>query len=60
MKTAHKSVPATRWWCQAAHVMASVRNLTISIHRLAGAVNIAKALRHAMRNPNIAREFTQL
>ena len=44
----------------AAHVMASVRNLTISIHRLAGAVNIAKALHHAMRNPNIAREFTQL
>ena len=43
-----------------AHVMASVRNLTISIHRLAGAVNIAKALRHAMRNPNIAREFIGL
>ena len=41
----------------AAHVMASIRNLTISIHRLAGATNIAKGLRTAMRNPNIARQL---
>ena len=34
----------------AAHVMASLRNLAISIHRLTGASNIAKALRNAMRN----------
>ncbi len=27
-------------------VMASLRNLVISLHRLAGATNIAKALRH--------------
>ena len=31
-------------------VMASLRNLTISLHRLAGATNIAKALRHHARN----------
>jgi hypothetical protein len=34
--------------------MASVRNLAISIHRLTGAPNIAKALRNEMRNSNIA------
>jgi predicted transposase YbfD/YdcC len=44
----------------AAHVMASIRNLAISIHRLTGATNIAKALRTAMRNPEIARQFTGL
>lgn len=44
----------------AAHVMASVRNLAISLHRLNGAANIAKALRNAMRNPNIARQLTGL
>jgi hypothetical protein len=32
-------------------VMASLRNLVISLHRLAGATNIAKALRHHGRNP---------
>jgi predicted transposase YbfD/YdcC len=31
-------------------VMASLRNLAISLHRLAGATNIAKALRHHGRN----------
>ena len=31
-------------------VMASIRNLAISLHRLAGATNIAKALRHHGRN----------
>ena len=44
----------------AAHVMASLRNLAISIHRLAGATNIAKATRAAMRDPNIARTLTRL
>jgi predicted transposase YbfD/YdcC len=42
----------------AAHVMATLRNLTISIHRLAGATNIAKALRTAMHDPNIAHTLT--
>ena len=41
----------------AAHVMASIRNLAISIHRLTGATNIAKALRAAMRNPKIAGQL---
>lgn len=31
-------------------VMASLRNLVISLHRLAGATNIAKALRHQGRD----------
>lgn len=43
-----------------AHVMATFRNLAISIHRLAGATNIAKALRTAMRDPQIARQLTGL
>ncbi len=30
--------------------MASLRNLAISMHRLAGAANIAAALRHHARN----------
>ena len=34
----------------APQVMASLRNLAISLHRLAGATNIAKALRHHSRN----------
>ncbi len=34
----------------AAQVMASLRNLAISLHRLAGATNIAKALRHHGRD----------
>ena len=38
----------------AAHVMASIRNLAISVHRLAGETNIAKALRATMRHPEIA------
>ena len=41
----------------AAHVMASIRNLAISIHRLTGATNIAKALRSGIRNPNIAQQL---
>lgn len=40
--------------------MASIRNLAISIHRLTGTANIAKALRHAMRNPDIAHQLTGL
>lgn len=43
-----------------AHVMASLRNLAISIHRLAGATNITAALRAAMRDPRIARKLTGL
>jgi predicted transposase YbfD/YdcC len=34
----------------APQVMAALRNLAISLHRLAGATNIAKALRHHNRN----------
>ena len=34
----------------APQVMASLRNLVISLHRLAGATNIAKALRHHARD----------
>jgi hypothetical protein len=34
----------------APQVMAALRNLAISLHRLAGATNIAKALRHHSRN----------
>jgi predicted transposase YbfD/YdcC len=36
----------------APQVMASLRNLATSLHRLAGATNIASALRHHGRNPN--------
>jgi len=32
-------------------VMASLRNLVTSLHRLAGAANIAAALRHHARDP---------
>ena len=34
----------------APQVMASLRNLVISLHRLAGATNIAQALRHHARD----------
>jgi predicted transposase YbfD/YdcC len=37
-----------------AHVMASLRNLAIGLHRLAGATNIAAALRHTARRPDLA------
>jgi predicted transposase YbfD/YdcC len=40
------------------HVMAALRNLAISILRLAGHTGIARALRHAARNP--ARAFRLL
>jgi predicted transposase YbfD/YdcC len=33
-------------------VMATVRNLVISLHRLTGASNIAAACRHIARHPN--------
>lgn len=36
----------------APHVMATLRNITISLLRLAGYTNIAKALRHHARNPH--------
>lgn len=38
----------------AANVMASIRNLAISVHLLAGETGIAEALRNAMRHPEIA------
>ena len=34
----------------APQVMATLRNLAISLHRLTGATNIAKALRHHARD----------
>lgn len=40
-----------------AHVMATIRNLAISVHRLAGATNIAKALRAANRDPRIIHQL---
>ncbi len=43
-----------------AHVMATLRNLAISIHRLAGATNTAQALRTAARDPRIARNLIGL
>lgn len=43
-----------------AHIMASVRNLAITLHRFTGATNIAKALRTAGRNPKIARNLIGL
>jgi predicted transposase YbfD/YdcC len=41
-------------------LMATLRNLAITIHRLAGAKNIAKATRNAMRNPQHTRHLTGL
>lgn len=41
-------------------VMVALRNLAISIHRLAGATSIAHATRAAMREPEIARHLTGL
>lgn len=40
--------------------MAALRNLAISIHRLAGATSIAHATRAAMREPEIARHLAGL
>lgn len=42
----------------APHIMATLRNLAISLHRIAGATNIAKALRAATHDPNIAHALT--
>lgn len=44
----------------APRIMATLRNFAISLHRLTGATNIAKATRHAMRNPETARTLTGL
>lgn len=44
----------------APRIMAAMRNLAISIHRLSGATNIARATRNAMRNPQHARHLTGL
>lgn len=44
----------------APRLMATLRNLAISIHRLAGATNIAAATRTAMRNPEHTRQLTGL
>jgi predicted transposase YbfD/YdcC len=41
-------------------VMASLRNLAISLHRLTGATNIAKALRHHARNPGRPLELVKI
>ena len=43
-----------------AHLMAPLRNLAISIHRLAGQPNITAALRHYGRDPQLAAELTGL
>jgi hypothetical protein len=40
--------------------MATTRNLAVSIHCLAGATSIAATTRHAMRNPDHARQLTGL
>lgn len=44
----------------APHVMASLRNLVVALHRLAGTRGIAKAMRTAGRDPEIARNLTGL
>lgn len=44
----------------APHVMASLRNLVLALHRLAGNRAIAKAMRAAGRDPQIARNLTGL
>ncbi|MHA7155904.1 ISAs1 family transposase [Arthrobacter sp. TMN-50] len=44
----------------APHVMASLRNLVLALHRLAGNQGIAKAMRNAGRDPQIARNLTGL
>lgn len=41
-------------------LMVALRNLAISIHRIAGATNIAAATRAAMRNPEHPRQLTGL
>lgn len=41
-------------------IMAAIRNLAISIHRLTGATSIAAATRAAMREPELARHLTGL
>jgi len=41
-------------------IMAALRNLAISIHRLHGHTNIAAATRTAMRNPEHTRQLTRL
>lgn len=45
---------------KAAHFMASMRNLSISAHRLAGEPNITAALRRYGRNPKLAAQLTGL
>ncbi len=44
----------------AAHLMATIRNLAISLHRLAGATNITAALRYANTRPDAIRTITGL
>lgn len=44
----------------APRLMAAIRNLAISVHRLAGAASIAAATRSAMRDPEIPRRLTGL
>lgn len=44
-------VPDPYWHIRAGSVMATFRNIAISLHRLAGATTIAQATRAAMRRP---------
>lgn len=44
----------------APQVMASLRNLAISLHRLTGATNIAAALRHHARDPHRPLQLLQI
>lgn len=44
----------------AAHLMAAIRNLAISLHRLAGATNITAALRDTATHPETSRTITGL
>jgi predicted transposase YbfD/YdcC len=44
----------------AAHMMASVRNLGLSIHRIIGHTNITKALRTYAKRPELAIQITRL
>lgn len=45
---------------KSAHVMATIRNLAISVYRLAGHTNIIATLRHYGRDPQLAADLTGL
>jgi hypothetical protein len=46
--------------CGSPHAMASMRNLAIGVLRIAGASNIASALRHCARNVGVALRLVGL